>query len=128
MVSYYFCNVSANVLSGPIWMAGITVALLRWLLVTATAAAAFASLSPTSSSTARHRSVQLAAAPNFLFLPRDVHEILSQNTIMHKLHLNADSQACMLGGSMRFVNSSYILFGLPLVSEFGSVIGIGLDV
>jgi hypothetical protein len=43
----YFCNVSANILSGPIWMAGITVALSRWLLATATAASAFASLSPT---------------------------------------------------------------------------------
>ena len=29
---------------------------------------------------------------------------------------------------MRFVNSSYILFGLPLVSEYGSVVGLDLDV
>jgi hypothetical protein len=44
------------------------------------------------------------------------------------MHLDADLQACMLGGSMQFVNSSYILFGLPLVSEYGSVVGIRLDV
>lgn len=34
----------------------------------------------------------------------------------------------MLGGSMRFVNASYILFGLPLVSEYGQVIGLSIDI
>jgi hypothetical protein len=40
----------------------------------------------------------------------------------------AAAQACLLGGSMRFVNASYILFGLPLVSEYGSVVGLHVTV
>jgi hypothetical protein len=29
---------------------------------------------------------------------------------------------------MRFVNASYILFGVPLVSEYGSVVGLSFSV
>ncbi len=44
------------------------------------------------------------------------------------LHVIPALQACLLGGSVRFINASYILFGVPLVSEFGSVLGLRLTV
>jgi hypothetical protein len=31
------------------------------------------------------------------------------------LRVNPALQACLLGGSVRFINASYILFGVPLV-------------
>ena len=65
-------------------------------------------------------------------LPFQMHPCRGRVLVMRwldfRVRINVALQACVLGGSMRFVNSSYILFGLPLVSEYGSVVGLDLGV